>query len=676
MHKNSKFGYMKNTLILICSLSLLCAACSYTLKIKDGKTAFERKQYAVATKLLEKEFGKAKSRSEKNKIALMLGKSYLQTQDFEKASTLFKNAYEGGAGTEALQEYAYSLKRAEKYAEASENFKNLGLEIGSPYEYRREIQACQTAPIWQNDAQYSGVKITLEGFNSKNTDFSPHFFNKNLVFSSDRSAAKGDEIYNWTGNKFFDIFVHTEGGDIQNFEALNTAANEASAVFTANGNEVFFVKSGNEGKNVDVQFQKLYHARLINGNWTTPEVLSFCKERVQYISPAISQDGKTLIFAAIDPEGWGGLDLYEVRRRGENFDEPRLINRTINTVGNEAYPSFDGDTLYFASDYHLGMGGFDIFKTYRLADGTWATPQNLRAPFNSGADDFGLVIDHFSPLTEGVFRQGYFTSNRPNGKGSDDIYRFEQGNPLPRPKQPTIDTSVVVVSKPKEIIYKNILNIIVLEKIFAIADNPNSRILGKKPLQNARLIVNFNGKKQEIQTDTEGGAKIELSENTDYAFLGTKEGYLNSAANFTSKGLGKEPENPIRSFDLEIVLDKIYKDKEITLDNIYYDLNKWDIRDDAQPTLLKLAEVLKTNPNTRIQLSSHTDCRSSDDYNQTLSQKRAESAVSFLIAQGINPDRLVARGYGESQPTTLCDCRKCTEEEHQANRRTTFKILE
>ena len=140
--------------------------------------------------------------------------------------------------------------------------------------------------------------------------------------------------------------------------------------------------------------------------------------------------------------------------------------------------------------------------------------------------------------------------------------------------------------------------------------------------------------------------------------------------------MGKDPANPIQKFEVELVLDKIFKYKEITLENIYYDYDKWDIRADAQPTLNKLAETLAQNPQIKIQLSSHTDCRGNDDYNASLSQKRAESAVNYLITKGIEPARLSAKGYGESQPAVSCNCNKCSEAEHQANRRTTFKVLE
>ena len=431
---------------------------------------------------------------------------------------------------------------------------------------------------------------------------------------------------------------------------------------------MYFTKSGND---TTVYYSKIFYSKKINGTWTTPEVLPFCKERIRYSTPSVSADGKTLIFAANDPEGWGGFDLYECRLTSDGFVEPRLMPRTVNSQGNEAYPSMDGDTLYFSSDFFTGMGGYDIFKTFKLKDGSWANPLNMKPPINSGSDDFGFVIDNHSVKKEGIFQQGYFTSNRVGGKGNDDIYKFERGTPPPRPV-------VIVPEKPKEtkIEYKKTLDIIVLEKVFQVSDNPNSKVLGRKPLTNSKVTINFNGKKRELAVNTEGVASLDLDENTDYAFIASHEGYLNNSEKFTSKGLGKDPANPIQRFEVEIVLDKIYKNKEITLENIYYNYDKWDIRTDAEPTLIKLAQTLKENPSIKIQLSSHTDCRGKDDYNATLSQKRAESAVNFLISKGIASERLVAKGYGESQPAVVCDCAKCTEDQHQANRRTTFKVLE
>jgi peptidoglycan-associated lipoprotein len=652
------FYDMKRILYITLAFTLLYTlGCTYTIKIKDGKTAFDRKQYAVATNLLQKEYGKAKTKSEKGKLAFQLAESYRQLHNDSKAAPWYKTAFDDGFGVDALREQAYCLKRQEQYKEAAEAFKQLGIEIGSPYEYRREITACNVAGGWIVDAQYSGYKVETTNFNSANADYAPTMYEGGkVVISSDRQASTGDALYSWTGNRYADLFV-IENNNATSFDKeVNTSFNEAAATFNKDFTEMFFVRSG--GEQVEEQFTKIFYSKKISGTWTTPEVLPFCKEKVNYSTPSVSSDGKTLFFASNDSEGWGGQDIYVCTRGSEGFAEPKILNRSINSVGNEAYPSIDGDTLYFASDYHTGMGGWDVFKSYRMNDNNWSPPQNLKFPINSGADDFGLTIDNQSALTEGVFQQGYFTSNRIGGKGSDDVYKFQRG------------------TKPAPIVYKNILDVIVLEKIYASSDNPNSKVIGKKPLTESKISITVGGKKREMTVNTEGVATIELEDNADYNFFGSKEGYLNNQVNFSSKGLAKDPANPIQKFEVEITLDKIFKNKEISLENIYYDLAKWDIRSDAQPTLNKLAETLMQNPQVKIQLSSHTDCRSSDTYNATLSQKRAESAVNYLISKGLDPLRLIAKGYGESQPAISCECNKCTEGEHQANRRTTFKVLE
>ncbi|MGI9158503.1 MAG: OmpA family protein, partial [Saprospiraceae bacterium] len=354
------------------------------------------------------------------------------------------------------------------------------------------------------------------------------------------------------------------------------------------------------------------------------------------------------------------------------WDTPRLLSRGINSNGNELFPYLDRDTLYFASDGLPGMGGLDIFRAVKMERNTWTQPVNLKTPVNSGSDDFGWILAA-RPVasTPGTVQMlGYFTSNRPGGPGGDDIYRFEQRVPLPAQVKP--DTQPVQAPAA----YKLLLEVFVLEKIFARPDDPNSPVLGRRPLDASTLVFDAKGQPQQQALGEDGRLQIELSANTDYVFRAEKAGYLTNSGRFSTKGIAQDPANPVQVFELEIVLDKIYRNVEVVLENIYYDYDKWDIRPDAEPTLNRLAEVLKQNPSVRIQLGSHTDCRGNDDYNQELSQRRAQSAVNYLIGRGIVPDRLRAVGYGETQPADSCPCARCTEAQHQANRRTTFKVLE
>ncbi len=664
-------------------LFFLLFSCTYTLKIKDGATAYDRKQYAVAAPMLEKEYGRAKTRTEKGRIAFALADSYRRTGQDEKSLDWFKTAYENNYGPEALKGYAHALKKLERYAAAREAFKNLGIEIGSPYEYRKEITACTVAEGWLKEVPGNGWTTEATAFNSPQNDFAPVFFRDGrLVFTSDRVMSKSEEPYNWTGNKFMDIFiVEPDGASAQVFDNfLNTNGNEGTPCFNSLGTETFFVRAQGAYKGDDA-YCKIYVAEknVADGGWSEPKPLPFQKEKINYVHPALSADGNTLYFACNDPEGWGGYDLYSVQRntKSENgWDDPKLLSRNLNTPGNEAFPSFDGDTLYFASDALPGMGGYDIFRTYKSERNAWAPPINLKAPVNSGADDFSLVVQRpagnqppAGNLKPGdLVRSGFLTSNRPGSRG-DDIYRFEQK--VPPPKPPKTDTTPA-----KPLVYKMILEGYVLEKIYTVPDDPNSKVLGRKPLAGATVQAEIGNKKQTFTVKDDGYFRLELAENTDYNFIANSAGYLANSTRFSTRGIAKDPANPVQTFEVEIVLDKIYRNREIVLENIYYDYDKWDIRPDAEPTLNRLAEVLKQNPAIRIQLGSHTDCRGNEGYNEDLSQKRAQSAVNYLISKGIDAGRLSALGYGETQPAAACACSRCSETEHQANRRTTFKVVE
>ena len=409
----------------------------------------------------------------------------------------------------------------------------------------------------------------------------------------------------------------------------------------------------------------IYQSDNLGDSWSVPEILPFIEEGINYGHPCITPDGKKLYFSCNHPDGWGGYDLYEVEKTVDGWGEPKLLSRTINTIGNEQFPSLDGDTLYFSSDFHIGMGGLDVFKTYPYKNGAWAPVNNLKYPINSSEDDFGFIVQTQVQAGGKVLQKGYLSSTRNDGMGNDDIYSFEKVKLPPLPPKP------VVKVEPKMI-----LNGYVLEKIFDDPTDPDSRVLGRKPLSGAEVEIAIGKKKEKVTVGDDGLFTLELDKNTDYDFLAAKENYLKNDANFTTKGIGEDPNNPIQTFEIEIVLDKIFLNREIVLENIYYDLDKADIREDAEPSLNELARNLKLNSEIRIELSSHTDCRATDRYNLNLSQRRAQSAVDYLIAQDIDPSRLIAKGYGESQPAVDCYCSRCTEEEHQENRRTAFRIVE
>ena len=648
-------------------LPLLLAACTYTMKIQDGEMAVDRKQYAVAVDMLKKEYKKADTRIEKGKIAYLLGTAYDGLNQGPDALSWYKIAYDNQYGVEALRKYAFALKQAEEYKEAARVFKELGLEIGSPYEYRKEIRACEVAAEWAEELRKEYEVVALPS-NSAASEYGPVLYGEEeLIISSDRSAATGDDTYNWTGEAFSDFFVLnlTSSTVVPLAIGLNTEDNEGTLSFTPDQSKVFFTRCS-APKGVDAFCKIMVSTRIGDGTYGPAEPLPFQELGVNYMHPALGPDGKTLYFSSDHSDGWGGFDIYSSTYENGQWSTPKILSRSVNTQEDEQFPSFDGDTLYFASSGHTGMGGLDVFRTYPLNSGNWAPPINLKPPVNSGGDDFGFVVDRRKNTQgEDVLATGYFTSRR-GEIGSDDIYRFEQ-KILPPEPEPEI---------PVDIVYKNTLDVYVVEKIYEEPGNPNSKVLGRRPLPGATLTIQLGREERDFEVGEEGKISLSLQDNSLYEFLAAKEGYLKNDARFSSIGLPEDPRNPEQLYEVEIVLDKIFANTEIVLDNIYYDFDQSFIREDAKPTLDELADILRKNPEVSIQLGSHTDCRGGDGYNEELSQDRAQAAVDYLIEQGIDASRLDALGYGENEPANDCLCNRCTEEEHQENRRTTFKIVQ
>ena len=638
--------------------------------------AYDRKQFAVAVKMLPDEYQKEKSIVNKGKIAYKIGESYTRMNQNEKAIEWYKTAYDSSYGIDALKAYSFALKKAGRYKEAKISFKELGIEIGSPYEYRKEISACDIAQGWIENQKLNPYRVKDAGLNSADADYAPSIMeNGQILFTSDRKVAGDENTYNWTGNGFSNLWLF----DATNFNAdpfseeINSANNEGTATFSKDYKTIIFSRC--YAPNNEDKYCKLMSSTKEDDKWTEPSVLNFTKPAVNYGHPSLSEDGQFLYFSCNDPDGWGGYDIYMSQKSdGINWTEPKLLSRSINTEKDDKFPYIDADTLYFASTGHTGMGGLDIFKSYIQNGSRWTPAQNMLPPINSSADDFGIVVDYTNPLDGTDLQHGYFTSSRMNGQGNDDIYKF---NKIVLPPPPIVEVDTTEIVEPKEIEYKLILNGYVVEQIFKDPNNPNSQVIGRRPIPAAKVDINVNGKTiDNVTVDKAGFFSIVLDDDTDYYLFGSKEGYLNNSNRFSSKGIGKIPSNPVQEFEVEIVLDKIFKNQEIVLDNIYYDLDKWDIRPDAEPTLNALYNTLQQNPNIKIQLNSHTDCQGQDQYNQNLSQKRAQSAIEYLIKNGISEQRLSAVGYGETRLAIDCACAKCTDDEHQANRRTTFTIIE
>ena len=625
--------------LLIFSYSFL--SCVTT---KNAIKDFNNAEYFNAANKFEKTL---KSGDAKNNF--LLAESLRKSNRLWQAEKFYRDAIKNGIDDEMAYYYlVLSLKANNNYEQADSLIINY-LKKG---EDESVISLLRKEAIYINnlknypDTSYYRVK-NLKAINTKFAEYSPSFSNEKLYFVSNRQSEK---IYSGTGTPFTDLYeIKSRGAnvDINSLKKLEDninqeKVNEGSITFSEDGTYMIFAK-GNDGKSSGRNNVDLYWSRFRRGGWTNPRLLNVNTSRSWDSTPFLSKDGKTLYFASNRSKGYGGTDIYKanVNRRGRWINIQNM-GPEINTSGNELFPSVTEDgRLYFSSDSHEGFGGLDIFVASRR--GGKITITNPGKPLNSRGDDFG--VNPYNPT------RGFFTSNREGGAGDDDIYTFVNDDPNLKIVNYTLKgTTLTPKSDTKEL---NVLG--------------NSTV---KLLDREGQVI------EETFTDSDGNFKFIVYSDEEYILIGEKENYFSTRGEFST--IGKElDKSKLKEFitnveyEKNLILDRIIVNKSIVLDNIYYDLDKSDIREDAAVELDKLIVILRDNPNISIELSSHTDDRASVDYNQNLSQRRAESAVSYILSKGIDDNRITARGYGESQLIIL---NAETEDEHQINRRTEFKV--
>jgi peptidoglycan-associated lipoprotein len=463
-------------------------------------------------------------------------------------------------------------------------------------------------------------------------------------------------LYEANGTPFTDIYkVGSRGAnvDLATIAPLpaginSSSINDGCITFSPDGKTMVFAK-GNSGKKKGGYDVDLYLSRYRNNVWTEPVMININQPEFWDSAPAFSPDGRTLYFASNRKGGYGGTDIYSAQMdtRGR-FSRVKNLGPEINTPGNENFPYVAEDAkLYFSSDAHPGYGGLDLFVVKRSNGKT--TIENLGQPVNSTGDDFGIFL--FRP------DRGFYTSNREGGKGDDDIYTFV--NEDPNLKVVNYYLQGITYTRDKD------------DKL-QILPNTKVSVLDEK----GELM-------QDFVTGNDGKFLFRVYENEDYNMVGESDGYLVKRQLYTTRGRSVDPASlkdliTNITFDTLLVLDKVELNKIFALDNIYYNYNKADIRDDAAKELDKLVQLLADNPEIRIELGSHTDSVDDNSYNLQLSQRRAESAVKYIVQHGIAPDRLVAKGYGEEKPIARNTNPDGSDNPvgRQKNRRTEFRILE
>jgi len=534
------------------------------------------------------------------------------------------------------------------------------------YQIKSEIELENLGQIPDLLKKQSPVTLQALTGNTSKTEFDAKKIGDELIFTSSSKP----EIYKNNGLPFLGIVKAplknpSEIGNQSIFSSalLKENVNDGTPAFTKDGGTVVFAR-GNTGKSKDPSPDvDLYISKKTGNAWSEPERLSISDSLAWDGSPSFSADERTLYFSSNRRGGKGGVDLYRVPiDNSGRFGRPINLGSVINTPGDELFPyvSTNGK-LYFSSDGHPSIGGLDLFVASRNENEIIV--EHLGVPINSIGDDFAIS---FSDST-----QGYISSNRPGGKGDDDIYFFKSTGSEDRwwttAPPPVIDT-----------LQKKIVNYFVQVKVV----DPSG-----SPIDSVKINVRKNGQTISNENTNKRGfiELIDMAENDELIFKCDKEDFITVRSSFTMEGktipealLKKEITDT--TFQVTITMDRPEIGKEISklyeLNSIYYDLNKADIRPDAAEELDKIVQFLTNNPQMNLELGAHTDARASTAYNLKLSQRRAESAVNYIIRRGITKDRIKPKGYGESQLINECsDGVECPEEMHQQNRRTEFKII-
>lgn len=633
---------MKTLYTLVFVLSITIGAFAQGSKLNKADKKYDKYSYIDAIEIYEKVAEKGYKSAE---LFEKLGNAYYFNGELDKASKWYGELF--ALNQEVDSEYYFRYAQALK-AEGNYEKSNQYMELFAQKTNDTRAKLFQENKDYLTDIDAVSGKYTMDktDINSEFYDYGPTFFGKQIVFTSSRSEGNQySKIHEWTKQNFTDLFVASidnEGklGSVENFsKTVNTKYNESSPVFTKDGKTMYFTRNNyNDGKkrksDDKVIMEKIYKAELINGEWTNVKELPFSNDNYKTAHPTLSPDEKTMYFASDMPGSFGNSDLYKVSIDSNgNFGSPENLGPTINTEGRETFPFVDADNnLFFASDGHPGLGGLDIFEA-KANKNSFEKPVNVGKPLNSPMDDFGYITNK-----DGL---GFFSSNRDGGTGFDDIYTF------------TVCTHT-------------------LSGLITDIDT-------KEILPNAKVIL-FDDKMNKISETTssdKGAYSFKVECNKKYYVRASKEEYETTEKSFgpvTKTGESKlNIELKRNIFPVEVGTDLA---KILDVSIIYFDLDKWNIRPDAAEDLEKIIAVMNQYQNMSIDIRSHTDSRQTHKYNELLSDRRAKSTLEFMVKNGINRNRLTAKGYGETQLVNNCsDDIPCSEAEHQKNRRSEFIVL-
>ena len=584
-----------------------------------------------------------------------LGNSYYFNANYDAAADTYKklvDEYTSSVTPEYYFRYSQTLKTLGDYDNANAMMSKF-VEATSD---DKRAKAFKDEKDYLEDIKKNSGRYDLESFeyNSSYSDFAPSFYKEGIIFSSDRDTGNLARYrHTWNSKDFLDLYKVNTDSSSMNFVAklgddLNTRLHESTSITTKDGNTIYFTRNNfKEGKYVKdeegVIRLKVFKATLQNGVWTNITELPFNSNAFSVAHPSLSPDEKTLYFASDMPGTLGESDIFKVSVNEDGtYGTPENLGNSINTEARETFPFITSEeVLYMSSDGHPGLGGLDVFAT-KISDEKYDRAiLNVGEPVNSKMDDFTFIFKEDT-------RKGYFASNRAEGLGADDIYGFVENTPL----------QLECLQEISGTIRDKITNEVLVGATVKVIDENNEEILS-------------------TITDSEGNYTLSLDCNQGNFVRAMTQGYVPS-----EEYLEKSDSKP-KIIDFYLERDMItagFGDdlaKLLQLSTIYFDFDKYNIRNDSEVEVEKVIAAMEKYPSLKIKVNSHTDSRGKDSYNLWLSQKRAESTVDYMIANGIAKERLEGEGFGETKLMNKCSNGiKCSATDHELNRRSEFIILE
>ena len=599
-------------------LSVLLLFSCKSAKLGDAEEKQRIGEYFEAAAIYRKVYTKTppKERDLRGYIAYRMAECNRLINNTPKATSAYMNALRYGYPDSIVDlRLGQMYQRSGRYSDAIRHyneFLKLNPESGLAL---NGIKGSGLAPQWkQNPTRYTVKR--MEKFNSRRGEFCPMLFGDaydQLYFTSSRipkRAGKDKEetvsaITGLRNNDFFLVKKDEQGNwlaPVELEDEVNTEFDEGTPSFSKDGNTMYYTYCAQDPEGP--RTSEIYVSTRSSAKWGKGTRASIVKDSVTALGhPSVSPDGKYLYYVSDAVGGFGGKDIFRSRLVGNDFGPMENLGPEINTPGDEMFPYVrDSVTLYFASNGHPGMGGLDLFKATQDSTGKWHV-ENLKAPINSMGDDFGITF-------EGNKERGFFSSNRNDARGYDHLYSFEL---------PTIT--------------------IFIEGLVSDVD--------EYPIEDATIrIVGKDGLNVKVPAKKDGSYRVELERDIRYVMMASARGYLNQ--NFELK---TGPEEKNETYIVDFYLSPI--SKPVVIENIFYDFDKATLRPESKKALDEMIKMLNDNPNVTIELGAHTDRKGTDQYNERLAQRRAQSVVDYLIAGGIDKERLEAKGYGESVPKTI-----------------------